>query len=120
MKKTIRLLPIFLITCACSAKINNEPLTCTTKEETEEINTEIAITTEFEDGKAISAKAQATMYFETNEEAQDYYDAYTEDKASLKVEDNKIIITLEDSFEQAGKNRSEAKKSFEDSGYVCN
>lgn len=118
MKKILWILPILLVTCACSE--SNEPLTCTIREESEDVQTEITITTEFEEGKTISAKAQATMFFPSNEEAQSYYDAYTEeDKSNLKVEDNKIVIVLEDQFDEVGQNRKDAKKTFENSGYTC-
>ena len=117
MKKMLWILPILLFTCACSE--SNEPLTCTIQEKSEDIQTEITITTEFEKGVATSAKAQAIMFFPSNEDAQSYYDAYTEDKSILKVEDNKIIIRLEDRFEEVGQKRKEAKKTFENSGYTC-
>ncbi len=117
MKKVLWILPMLLCTCACSK--SNEPLTCTIREEGDEVQTEITITTEFEDGKASFAKAQATMFFSTNEEAQSYYDAYTEDKTNLKIEENKIIINLEDNFDEASKSRKETKETFENSGYTC-
>lgn len=117
MKKILWLFPIFMLTCACSTV--NDPLVCSVKEETEEINTEIKITTEFEKGKATKATANAIMYFNDEEEAMEYYDAYTEDKTNITLEENKIIIALEDSFEENGKTRKEAKDYFENAGYSC-
>ncbi len=117
MKKIIWIFPILLFTCACSE--SNEPLTCTIQEEVEEIRTEITIVTEFEKGKATSAKAQATMFFATNEDAQSYYDAYTEEKANVELEENKIHIHLENHFEEIGQSRNKTKESFENSGYTC-
>ncbi len=117
MKKFIFLFPFLLCTCACSTI--NDPLVCTIKEEAGEISTEITIKTEFEKGKAIHAKANAIMYFKDKEEAQAYYDAYTDDKANLTLEDNKIIIALEDQYDENGKERIEVKKTFENAGYTC-
>lgn len=117
MKKFLWIFPLLLITCACST--SSEPLVCTIKEETEEIDTEIQITTEFEKGKATLAKANAIMYFEDEEEAKAYYDAYTEEKTNVKLEENRIIIVLENSFKENGKDRKETKKYFEEEGYTC-
>lgn len=117
MKKRIWIFPILLFTCACSEP--NKSLTCTIQEEVEEIRTEITIVTEFEEGKATSAKAQATMFFANNEDAQSYYEAYTEDKANVELEENKIRIRLEDHFEEIGQSRNKTKKAFENSGYTC-
>lgn len=117
MKKILWIFPLLLITCSCGNI--NDPLVCSIKEETEEIDTEIQITTEFEKGKAVNAKANAIMYFKDAEEAKAYYDAYTEDKTNIKLEDNQIIIVLENSFKDSEKDRRETKKYFEEEGYTC-
>jgi hypothetical protein len=118
MKKIFLFIPLIFFICGCTKA--NDPLTCTKTEAQENIDTEFTIITEFENKKATNTKATATMYFEDNDSALDYYNAYTSDKTNLEVIDNKIVISLDDDLEdEENLSKNDVKEYFESAGYTC-
>ena len=119
VKKILWIIPICLITSGCF--FSNKKLTCSIEETYDDIKTEITIVTNFKKGKAVSSSGKAIMTFENEEKAQEYYDAFDEDKSNLTLKGNKLIAITEQKFnkEDKAKDRNETIVYFENSGYKC-
>ncbi len=119
MKKLLWIIPLCLLTCGCFSY--NKTLICSISEKYDGINTEINVTTDFKKGYASSATAIATMKFESNEAAKEYFDTYKGDSSNIELKNNTLIVSSNENFtnDEETKTREQIKTYFENSGYTC-
>lgn len=112
------MLPIFIITCGCFS--SSKDLTCTIDDEFEGIQTTITVVTKFSKKTALSSKATAVMHFDTEDEAQEYYNSMDEQESGTLDGSDLIVVTEQEFTEEDDvASRSELKILFENSGYTC-
>ena len=111
MKKII-ILMILLLACGCSKR-----LTCTYKEEYEDININNKIVFNFKDN---TYKQEDIMVFKDTESASSYFkdiDAYVEEY-NLILKQNKIISELDGEI-KLDATKDELKEQYESYDYKC-
>lgn len=110
--KKIILLMVLLLACGCSKK-----LTCTYKQDYEDISINNKIVFNFKDN---TYNQQDIMVFKNNESALNYFkdiDAYVEEY-NLILEQNKIISELDGQIKLNG-TKKEIKEQYEGYDYTC-
>ena len=108
--KKITMLIMLLVCCGCGKK-----LTCTYKENYEDIKIDNKIVFNFKDN---TYKEEDVMLFKDNDSAKEYYDDILDyvDMYNLELIDNRIISNLNGDID---KSKSELKKQYESYDFKC-
>lgn len=111
MKKILLIIVLCFCLCGCSKK-----LTCTYKENYEDIKIENKMVFNFKDN---TYKQIDKMIFEDETAAKEYYEDVSDyiEEYNLVLNENSIISELENTFEN--KSKEEIKKQYEGYDYTC-